>query len=212
MFCEFVVGTKKFTSSCFTVALATSLGLACGDDGSSSGTTSAGSESQTTTTSETTTSETTTSTGSTGSTGEDEPLLSCPDVPESKCGYIDTFVEESWSGDDYSETMRCILETLRDVSNDPEGTTSTYIYIVHDYGDFKDFKDYITLGDGSMLRQTGGYSNNGQGTSYDPVEVCTMRPSSWYQDCLETPDEACTSDWDWVESCVEMPEYTCPSV
>jgi len=161
------------------------LGLACGDS------TPADSESE--------------------GTSEEVAELSCPDVPASKCGLVGNGVDGGWTGSDYTEGVRCALEAARDIAVDTEGVAPLLIQAIQDYGDSKSWSDYVFIGDGSVLVQRSAFWNGTSGRRYDPVEVCTLRPNSWYQDCLDAPDEDCTSDKDWVESCVEASEYMCPS-
>ncbi len=175
-----------------------------GDSGSSLTTTTSSTTTTTSSSTTTTTTTTSSSTTTTTTTSGVPSVLTCPIADP--CGTVNLTM--AWSGVDFPADVRCLFQALAQAdAGDSEGLA----FGTGLSGDSPS-RTHLQL-DGvsrSVLKQDEGYLN-GSGAWVDPVQDCTLAPSSYFQDCLDTPQVSCGTATNWYSGCVDNLQPVCPT-
>jgi hypothetical protein len=131
-------------------------------------------------------------------------VLDCPGIQE--CDVADLGITSAWTGTDYAPETRCVLERLAIEARDTTEVLEVGRYLNMDS---PSRQTWVLDGDSRMaLRQSHGYLN-GSGSYRYPMEGCTLKPTSYFQACLNTPQIDCL-DWGaWTEEC-RVADSSCP--
>jgi len=149
--------------------------------------------------------------GSSTSSGTSlEDILACE--LETPCGDdpIEASVTGAWTGDDYVEEYRCVVETLLQAVQDGASATPGLLRLgTNLYGD-SPTNDDVAVGyeDGTLMYFAHGYEN-GIGPWEDPHQSCALLPEAQYQACLDSPTADCIGISALLGPCQEAPP-ACP--
>jgi hypothetical protein len=107
-----------------------------------------------------------------------------------------------WSVQDenYTAKLVCLLEHFRDA---PGSEPAAFPYVI--IGGDVDFEGYTVMSTEDRQVQQRDYSLT---FGVDDVDLCTLKPVEWFQDCLANPHTSCAGDF-YQGPCAVGPS-TCP--
>jgi len=152
------------------------------DESSSEGSSTAGTGTGTSSTDE----------SSTGGGTAPEDILACGLETFCSDQPIEASVTGAWTGDDYVEEYRCVLETLLQTLQEGASAAPGLLRLgTNLYGD-SPANDDVAVGyeDGTAMYFAHGYVN-GAGPWEDPHQSCALREEAQYQACLDSPTTDC---------------------
>ena len=122
--------------------------------------------------------------------------LACPQ--SSPCVQAELGATANDGGATYLDSVVCVFEALRDRTAGDSFQLEAGVGLD---GDAPTFLNVVVRSDGSAVRQIASGGTQGTPNERSDIEVCTLRETQYFSDCLDTPSLSCLDTDQWFSAC-----------